>query len=246
MFWVAFSANGLFESRWLTRHNQRMSETGRTGSIRVVLADDHQLVRSGIRALMERISGVMVVGEASDGHEALELVTTAKPDILMTDIAMPGLNGLTLAARVAAEMPAVKVIILSMHHSGAYVTEAMRAGASGYVLKDAALAELELAVRAVAAGSTYLSPTVSQVMVDAYLTQGPSEGRSSGQRLTLRQREVLQAIAEGHGTKDIARKLDISVKTVETHRADIMQRLGIHDIAGLVRYAIQTGVTSTD
>ena len=188
-----------------------------------------------------------VVGEASDGHEALRLVETLMPDIVLADIAMPGLNGLTLAARIAADCPRVRVVILSMHHSDAYVAEALRAGASGYLLKDASQAELELAVRSVSTGGKYLSPTVSRQMVEAYLTRSPeTDARPASQRLTSRQREVLQAIAEGHGTKEIARKLDISVKTVETHRADIMQRLDIHDIAGLVRYAIRTGIASTD
>jgi DNA-binding NarL/FixJ family response regulator len=214
--------------------------------IRVVLADDHHLVRAGIRALLERVSGLSIVGEASDGHEALRLVETLAPDLLLTDIAMPGLNGLTLSAKLAAEHPRVRVIIVSMHHSDAYVAEALRAGASGYLLKDASLAELELAVRAVASGGKYLTPAVSKQMVDAYLNKSTEAGAPAMlSRLTLRQQEVLQAIAEGCGTKEIARRLNISVKTVETHRADLMRRLDIHDVAGLVRYAIQSGLSSS-
>ena len=145
-----------------------------TPVIRIVIADDHHLVRSGIRALLERIAGVTVVGEARDGHEALT------PDLLLTDIAMPGLNGLTLAGRVSADCPGVRVISVSMHHSDAYVGEALRAGAAGYLLKDASLAELDLAVRAVASGGTYLTPAVSKQMVDAYLAKMPAARRDRG------------------------------------------------------------------
>jgi DNA-binding NarL/FixJ family response regulator len=214
-------------------------------TIRILLADDHHLVRSGIRALLERLPGVSVVAEASDGHEALGLIESLSPDVVLADIAMPGVNGLTLAARVTAAWPQVRVVILSMHHSDAYVSEALRAGASGYLLKDTNLGELELAIKSVVSGGKYLTPAVSKQMVDAFLAPSSRAGQAQPM-LTTRQREVLQAIAEGHGTKAIASKLNISVKTVETHRAEIMRRLNIHDVAGLVRYAIQTGIASTD
>jgi len=216
--------------------------------IRILLADDHLLVRAGIRALLGHIPGLVVVGEAGDGHEALELVRTLDPDVVLSDIAMPGLNGLSLAARVNAEFPRTKVVILSMHDSDAYLVEAMHAGASGYLLKDASLAELELAIKAVVTGGRYFTPSVSKRMVDVFVrqSQAPSDGQATASRLTLRQREVLQAIAEGLGTKEIAEKLGVSAKTVETHRADIMRRLDIYEVAGLVRYAIQVGIASVD
>jgi DNA-binding NarL/FixJ family response regulator len=222
-----------------------MSSVADEPTIRVLLADDHHLVRSGIRALVERVKGVSVVAEAREGHEALRLVESTRPDVVLTDISMPGINGLTLTARLTAEWPQVRVVILSMHHSDAYVSEALRAGAAGYLLKDASVAELELALRSVMAGGKYLSPAVSKQMVEAFLTPA-GDGPAAPARLTVRQREVLQAIAEGHGTKAIANILGISVKTVETHRADLMRRLDIHDVAGLVRYAIQTGIASAD
>ncbi len=219
-----------------------------TPEIRILLADDHLLVRSGIRALLGHIPGLTVVAEAGDGHEALQLTRDLCPEVLLSDIAMPGLNGLSLAARVSAELPGTRVIILSMHNSDAYLLEAIRAGASGYLLKDASLIELELAIRSVVAGGTHFTPSVSKRMVDAYLRQSdsPRDTSAASPQLTMRQREVLQAIAEGLGTKDIARKLDVSVKTVETHRADLMRRLGIFEVAGLVRYAIQNGIASAE
>jgi DNA-binding NarL/FixJ family response regulator len=211
------------------------------GAIRLVIADDHRLVRAGIRALLEGLEGVTVVAEAGDGRAALALVQSQRPDVLLTDIAMPQMNGLELAGRVAREFPATRVLLLSMHASEEYASRALQAGASGYLLKDSALAELELAVRAVARGETYLSPAVSQHVIADYL------GRIGGARprpgpLTPRQQEVLRLIAEGHTTKGIARRLAISVKTVEAHRAQLMERLGIRDVAGLVRYAIRIGL----
>jgi DNA-binding NarL/FixJ family response regulator len=216
------------------------------GSIRIILADDHHLVRAGIRALLDQLSGVTVIAEASDGHEALKLVEALQPDVVLADIAMPGLNGLALAERIAAKSSKVRIIILSMHHSEAYVMQALRAGVSGYLLKDTSVGELELAIKSIAAGGKYLSPAVSSQVVNRYLHGSTGEETGTPQRLTPRQREILQLIAEGHGTKEIAQRLNISVKTVETHRAELMLRLDIHDVAGLVRYAIQTGIASLD
>ncbi len=218
--------------------------------IRVVLADDHALVRAGIRALLEDIEGVSVVAEASDGRAALQAVADHRPDVVLMDIAMAGLNGLEAAARFAREYPAVRVVMLSMHANEEYVLRALQAGAIGYLLKDADTAELELAVRAAARGEAYLSPAVSRHLIADYVrrvgqTPQPAESPSySLSLLTPRQREVLQLIAEGRTTREIARLLNISVKTVETHRAQLMERLDIHDVAGLVRYAIRAGVTS--
>jgi DNA-binding NarL/FixJ family response regulator len=213
--------------------------------IRVVLADDHTLVRAGIWSLLEELPNVRVVAEAGDGHAALALIEEHQPDIAMLDIAMPGLNGLEVASRVANAFPFVRVVILSMHATEEYVLRALRAGASGYLLKDASTPELELALAAVVRGETYLSPAVSKHVTE-YVRRVGEEQSSSLERLTPRQREVLQLIAEGHTAQGIAQKLGISVKTVETHRAQLMERLDIHDIAGLVRYAVRVGLVFVD
>lgn len=214
--------------------------------IRVLLADDHTLVRAGFRMLLHSLPGIEVVAEADDGREALRLVATEQPDVILMDIAMPGLNGLEAAARVVREFPHVRIIMLSMHALEEYALHALRVGAAGYLLKDADTGELELAIRAVAGGETYLSPKVSRYVTDYVRRTGGQAGLdreiSPLERLTPRQREVLQLIAEGHATQEIARMLNISVKTVETHRAQLMKRLDIHDIAGLVRYAIRVGL----
>jgi len=216
--------------------------------IRVLLADDHELVRAGFRALLQRLNEVEVVAEAEDGRDALRLIASCQPDVVLMDISMPGLNGLEATARIAKQFPRTRVIILSMHANEDHVLLALRKGAAGYLLKGARLAELELAVRSVARGDVYLSPAVSKHVLAGYVQRvaeqktGDQEERSSTERLTPRQREILQLIAEGHTAKQIAQRLAISIKTAETHRAQIMQRLGIHDLAGLVRYAIRTGL----
>lgn len=210
---------------------------------RAVLADDHTLVRAGLRAVIEAIPGVSVVAEAGDGHTALEAVRAHRPDILITDVNMAGMNGLDLAEKVRAEFPGVRVIVLSMLSSEEYVMRALKAGASAYLLKDAATAELELAFAAAARGETYLSPGASQRLVDraaGRAATGPLDV------LTARQREVLRLIAEGVHTKEIAHRLRLSPKTVEAHRAQIMERLGIRDVPGLVRLAIRAGLISSD
>lgn len=214
-------------------------------SIRVVLADDHALVRAGIRELLQKIPGVEVVGEAGDGHEALALVKSRHPSLVLLDIAMKGLMGLEVAERISREFPSVKVIILSMHSNAEYVRRALRTRASGYILKDAATVELELAVKAVASGQVYLSPSVSRGIIDKYLDQAEGPPDALGQ-LTPRQREILQLVAEGRNTKEIAFTLGVSIKTVETHRTQLMGRLGIHDVAGLVRYAIRVGLVAPE
>jgi len=220
--------------------------------IRVVLADDHTLMRAGIRALLESMAGIHVMAEASDGREALELIRQHQPDVVVMDITMPGLNGLEATLRVVQECPRVGVLILSMHANEEYVMQALRAGATGYLLKNVVTAELEFALRAVARGESYLSPAISKQVIAAYLrrVRGPEErprgAASPYQLLTPRQREILQLITEGHTTKEIAQRLQLSVKTVETHRTQLMQRLDLHDIAGLVRYAIRLGLLSPD
>jgi DNA-binding NarL/FixJ family response regulator len=217
--------------------------------MRVLLADDHALVRAGIRALLVGLPDVESVVEAGDGQEALAVLRETKPDLALIDIAMPGLNGLELAARVAREAPGTRLVILSMHGTPAHVAQALRAGVSGYLLKDAAADELPVLLRAVMRGETYLSPAISKQVVDGYLGRTPPAAAPEGAALdvlTPRQREILQLVAEGKSTKEIAQLLDLSAKTVETHRGQIMERLGIHDLAGLVRYAIRTGLVSPD
>ncbi|MEM2126060.1 MAG: response regulator transcription factor [Candidatus Methanosuratincola sp.] len=221
--------------------------------IRVILADDHKLVRGGLCALIRGIGGVEVVAEASDGREAIQLCETHQPDIVLMDIAMAGMNGLEATTRITKEFPQVRVIILSMHMSEEYVLQALRAGAAGYLLKDAGVSELELALTAVAQGETYLSPPVSKHVITDYVRRvglGKNHDeileRPAIERLTLRQREILQLIAEGNSTQEIANILSISVKTVETHRMQLMERLDIHDVVGLVRFAIRVGLVTVD
>jgi DNA-binding NarL/FixJ family response regulator len=213
--------------------------------IRVLIADDHALFRAGLRALLSGLERIEVVGEAADGVQALDLIAERRPDLALLDIAMPRLNGLEVAARVAAEHPATRVLILSMHSDNEYVRRAVRSGAAGYLLKDSGATELEMAIRAVARGESYLSPAVSAHLVADYRRFAGGDTPSENV-LTPRQREILRAIAEGRTTKTIARELGISVKTVETHRALLMERLGIHDVPGLVRYAIRHGLIKPD
>ncbi len=213
--------------------------------VRVILADDHTLVRAGIRALLEKLPNVQVLAEASDGREVLELAQTHAPEVILMDIAMPGLNGLEATARLFKELPKVRVIILSMHSNEEYVARALRAGAAGYLLKDAGTSELEAAIRAVVRGESFLSPAVSTRAV-AGGSRGGGEGPTALEALTPRQREVLQMIAEGHSTKGVAAVLGLSVKTAESHRTQLMQRLGIHEVAGLVRYAMRTGLINPE
>jgi DNA-binding NarL/FixJ family response regulator len=212
---------------------------------RVLLADDHALVRAGIRALLEKIPGVEVVGEAGTGRKALELVRSTLPNIVLMDIAMTELGGLEALPRITKDFPSVNVIILSAHANEEYVIRALREGASGYMLKDSATTELELAINSVIQGKVYLSPSISRTVIDDYL-QRVSGAVSPLEQLTSRQREILQLIAEGKNTKEIAADLDISIKTVESHRLQLMDRLNIHDIPGLVRYAIRSGLVSAE
>ena len=212
--------------------------------IRVLLADDHALVRAGIRSLLNAMAEVQVVGEASSGEEALELAARQLPDVVLMDIAMRGITGLEAAAAMRERLPQVRVVILSMHSGEEYVLQALRAGAAGYLLKDAATGELELALRSVMRGESWLSPAVSRQVVEGYVQR--TGGESAPEVLTARQREVLRLVAGGKSTKEIAFLLNLSVKTVETHRAQIMDRLGIRDVAGLVKFAIQRGIVSLE
>ena len=210
--------------------------------IRILLADDHALVRAGLRALLEKMSGVAVVAEAGDGLEALRLIGETSPDLALLDISMPALNGLDVAMRVREKHPATRVIMISFRADDDYVRRALAAGAAGYLLKDSGPAELELAVRAVAGGETWLSPAVASRLVKEFVGRERRAVDGPFEVLTSRQREVLQMIAEGLSSKEIAGRLDVSVKTVETHRNELMDRLGIRGVAGLVRYAVRAGL----
>ena len=213
--------------------------------IQVLLVDDHALVRAGFRGLLQSLPGVEVVAEAKDGREALSKAHNYRPDVVFMDIAMPALNGLEATARLKRELPDIQVVIISMHADEKSVLQALRAGASGYLLKNADVVELEIALRAVIHGETYLSPPVSKHVITGYVQRVKGESNLLD-HLTPRQREVLQLIAEGHTTQQIAHVLDISVKTVETHRRNLMDRLEIYDIAGLVRYAIRVGLVAPE
>ncbi|WP_263769877.1 response regulator transcription factor [Propionivibrio soli] len=207
---------------------------------RVVIADDHQLVRAGIAALLDDIPDVEVVGEAADGSEAVRLVEELLPSILFLDLAMPGMPGLEALALINESHPEVKVVILSMHDSEEHVLRALKLGATGFMLKDAAPEELAQAVKAINQGHTWLSSAVSKTVISSYVQRsGNEEGLNL---LTARQNQVLKMIAEGRSTKDIGYELNLSVKTIETYRAQIMDKLDIRDIPGLVRYAIRNGI----
>lgn len=212
--------------------------------IRVLIAEDHELVRAGFCALLNALDDVAIVGQAKTGYEALDLTLSCAPRVVLMDISMPGLNGLEATRRIVEANPHIRVLILSVHTGEEYVLQALRAGAAGYLVKDSGADELAVAVRSVATGRTYLSPQVSRHVIDRYLER-QGDLQSPFERLTPRQREILQMIAEGATTRDMARRLNLSVKTVDTHRTQLMDRLDIHDVAGLVRYAIRTGVVDS-
>ena len=214
-------------------------------AIRIALVDDHALLRAGIRALLEKLPGIEVVGEANNGREALELIKKKGPNVILLDISMTELGGLEALPRIVKDFPAVKVLILSAFANEEFVLRALRSGAAGYMLKDAAAEELELAIKAVANDKTYLGPSISRTVVETYLQRTTGE-QGLIEQLTARQREILQLIAEGKNTKEIASTLDISAKTVDAHRLQLMARLDIHDVPGLVRYAIRSGLVSPE
>jgi two-component system response regulator NreC len=206
-------------------------------TIRLVLADDHVLVRQGLRKLLES-AGFLVAGEAVDGREAVRLVSRENPDVAVMDIGMPQFNGLSAALELTRTHPQVRLIVLTQHDQPQYVAEALRCGVKGYVLKSQAARDLVRAIEEVCRGGVYLSPGIASAIAEAYLSQDPTVDG-----LSVRERQVLQLIAEGSSTKDIAVQLGISGKTVESHRSKLMRKLDIHDTAGLVRYAIRRGVT---
>ncbi len=208
-------------------------------AIRIVMAEDHQIVRQGFKALLEQ-DGFDVVGEAGDGHEAVRLIEKHKPDVAIVDIAMPLLNGIDVAREVPRVSPDTRTILLTMHTDSSYILEALRAGVTGYLVKTRAVEDLTKAIREVCRGAVYLSSNVSREAVDAYLANGDVDPNP----LTARERQVLQLVAEGRSTKEVAGVLGISVKTAESHRCRIMRKLGIHQTAGLVRFAIRQGMIS--
>jgi DNA-binding NarL/FixJ family response regulator len=210
--------------------------------IQVLVADDHALVRAGIRALLERIDHVQVVGEAGDGLQALELIKELGPDVVLLDLTMPGLSGFEVLKETSERFPEVNMIVLSVHDTAEYAIHALRSGAAGYLPKSAASVELEVAIQSVMRGEKYVSPRIAPE-ASLEFSGGGSEATAG---LTPRQLEVLTLIAQGSSTRDIARTLNISIKTVETHRAQLMHRLNIHEVAGLVRYAIKKGFVKID
>jgi DNA-binding NarL/FixJ family response regulator len=211
-------------------------------SIRILLVDDHPVVRDGLRAVIERIPGASIVAEAGNGRDALALATEHQPDVVIMDIGMKDLDGIEATLRMKAQWPSIRVLILSGHSDSDHVLRALRAGANGYLLKDWAPGELQAAIEAVSAGDTYLSPQVSRHVVSGLIEKTSADGSPKADLLTPRQSEILKMIAEGKSTKEIAFVLEVSTKTIETHRARIMERLEIHDIAGLVVHAIRTGL----
>lgn len=227
------------------QHAVEMCCTGdEVARITMMIADDHTLVRAGLRALLEDMGGNEIIAEAADGREAIRLAETHRPDIILMDVSMPLLNGIEATAQLAKRIPTSRVIILSMYAREEYLLQALRAGAAGYLLKDAATTELERAVRTVAQGGSYISTAVSGLLARDSIS-GVRAGVSP-ERLTPRQREVLQLIAEGRTTKEIAFMLSISVKTADTYRTQLMNELDIHNVAGLVRYAIRMGLVSPE
>ena len=213
--------------------------------IRIVLADDHTILRSGLRAVLERHADLQVVGEAADGRQAVQSVEQLHPDVIVMDVAMPILNGIEAARQIAAKHPEIAIVVLSMHADEGYVLRALKAGARGYLLKDSAEGDLIAAIRAVREGKAFFSPAISRMLVDDYMRQLQQRGvDDSYELLTTREREILQLLAEGRSNKDIARMLDLSLYTVETHRSNLLSKLNLHSVPELILYAIRKGVIS--
>jgi len=212
--------------------------------IRVLLVDDHTIVRQGLRALLAGSEEIEVVGEAEDGREGLREAQRLTPDVVVIDAAMPGLNGIDATQRILEAVPSARVLMLSMHAGEEYVRPAIRAGASGYLLKGSGLSDLVAAIRAVAAGDAFVSPSIAKLLVQDARRDGGGERTTGGDALTVREREVLQLVAEGHSTQAIAQLLHLSPKTVEGHRGHLMQKLGVPNVAGLVRHAVRLGLVS--
>jgi NarL family two-component system response regulator LiaR len=207
--------------------------------IRILLADDHTILRSGIRSLLEDEPGLSVIGEAEDGRTAVSMTSQLKPDVVIMDIAMPLLNGLEATRQIKAQCPGVRVLILTMHDNEEYIRQVLEAGAMGYILKDAAARELISAIRSVHRGESVLSPAITRLVIEDYLRWGGVRPQQNSDALSPREREVLQLIAEGYTNKQMAEILSISIKTVQAHRNNLMQKLDLHDRGELIKYAIQ-------
>ncbi len=233
-----------------TRDGRRLSSydagsiTSAAEPIRVLIAEDHTIVRQGLISLLATERGIEIVGEASDGQEAVLAVARLKPNVVLMDLGMPGLNGVDATRQIKRDFPEVAVLVLSMYSAEEHVRPAIRAGAAGYLLKGSGLSDLVAAIRAVASGEAFLSPQVAKILLRDARTD--DEAAASSGPLTAREREILQLVGEGSSSPEIARSLSLSVKTVEGHRSRIMAKLNIHDVAGLVRYAIRTGLVSPD
>jgi DNA-binding NarL/FixJ family response regulator len=217
-----------------------------TNPTRVFLADDHEMLRSGLKALLQSDSGIEVVGEAGDGRQAIVMVNELSPDVVVMDIGMPELNGIEATRRIVLDHPKTRVIALSMHSDRRFMAEMLKAGASAYLLKNSAFEELAGAIRTVSSGRMYLSPRIADVVVEDYVRNMPQREPGAFAALTPREREVLQLLAEGKATKQAAACLHVSVKTVETHRRQIMSKLDIHSVAELTKYAIREGLTTVE
>lgn len=216
-------------------------------SIRIVLCDDHQIIREGLRSLLDKQSDMNVVGEGTNGHEAISLAGKHSPDVIVMDVAMPDLNGIAAARRLRDEQPRLKILALSMHSDRRFVTGMLEAGASGYLLKDCAFSELANAIRTVATGGLYISPRIAGSVLQEFIRHSkPTRNAPQKVELTSREEEILQLIAEGKSTKDIAADLHVSVKTVETHRTHIMRKVGAHNVAALTKFAIREGLTTLE
>jgi DNA-binding NarL/FixJ family response regulator len=212
--------------------------------IKVLIADDHQIMREGLRSMLEKEPWITVVGEAEEGRTALRLVRKLAPDVIIMDLAMPDLNGIEATRQILAEFPEIKVIGLSMHDDRRFILNMVKAGAKGYLLKDSAFKDLVKAIRVVIANKTYLSSEITDIVVKDYLATSTSEESSAFNLLSPREREVLQLIAEGRNTNQIAEHLHVSIKTVETHRAQLMAKLKVKGVAELTKYAIREGLTT--
>lgn len=209
------------------------------GKIRILLADDHTIVRNGIRSLLEDEPDMQVIGEAEDGHATVRMTAQFEPDVVVMDIAMPLLNGLEATRQIKRDHPDVKILILTMHENEEYIRQVLAAGAMGYILKDAAVRDLLGAIRAVCRGEAVLSPAITRLVIEDYLRWGDLQPEQQDNSLSAREREVLQLIAEGYTNKQIAEILAISIKTVQSHRANLMRKLDLHDRGELIKYAIQ-------
>ena len=214
--------------------------------IKVVVADDHTILRQGIKALLDNQEGIEVVGEAKDGREAIKTIEELSPDVILMDIAMPGLNGLEATRRIKKKFPKIKVVVLTMHANEEYIFQILNAGADGYLVKETAFQDLISAINAVHRGGAFMSPSISKKVMTDYIQRAQGEEKVGFDTLTTREREILQLVAEGNSNKKIAEALFISPKTVETHRAHIMDKLNIHDRAGLIKYAIRKGMINLD